>query len=129
MVPRQDLILAVIRTAVPGAIGYLLAQLIAAIPFVADAIALIDRVLADALAPYGMQVTVLALLNAAAVALVIAGYYWVARELGRRWPAIERFLLGSAKQPVYIDAGTAGEGAVAVTTQPPVDDDEPKHRA
>jgi len=94
---RQDLIIATVRTAVPGAVGYLLAQLIAAIPAVADWIVTVDEVLAVS-AP---GVTIVALVNAGAIALVIAAYYWVARELGRHFPVLERFLLGSAKTPTY----------------------------
>lgn len=115
---RQDLILATIRTAVPGAIGWGLAQLIAAIPAVADIIATVDGVLATS-AP-GFTVTVI--LNLVAVGLVIAAYYRLVRELGRRWPIVERFLLGSAKQPVaYIDAGSADQGPVTITSLPASD--------
>ena len=94
---RQDQILATIRTAVPGAVGYLLAQLIAAIPAVQDFIVTADEVLAVS-AP---GVSVVFLLNSAAVGLVVAAYYWVARELGRRFPALERWLLGSSATPTY----------------------------
>lgn len=97
---RQDLILATIRTAVPAAVGWALAWLISRIPAVADFIALVDGVLAQS-AP-GYSVTIL--LTAAAIGLVTAAYYWVVRELGARWPIVERFLLGSVRQPVaYID--------------------------
>lgn len=110
---RQDLILATIRTAVPAAVGWALAWLIARIPAVTDAIALIDGVLAESAPGY----SVIVLLNAIAVGLVVAVYYWAARELGRRWPIVERFLLGSVRQPVtYIDG--RAEGVQVITSLP-----------
>lgn len=92
---RQDLILATIRTAIPGMVGVALAWLIARIPAVADIIVAIDGVLATSAPGY----TVIGLLNLLAIGLVIAAYYRVARELGKRWPMVELFLLGSAKTP------------------------------
>lgn len=92
---RQDLILATIRTAIPGVVGVALAWLIARIPVVADFITAVDGVLATSAPGY----TVIGLLNLIAIGLVIAAYYWVARELGKRFPIVERFLLGSAKTP------------------------------
>lgn len=100
MLTRQAIILATIRTAVPAAIGWLLAVLISRIPIVADVIDVIDATLSQA-APGVPGLTVTALLNAAAIGAVVAAYYWVARQLGRRWPSVERWLLGSAQQPVY----------------------------
>lgn len=94
---RQDLILATIRTAVPGAVGYLLAQLVAAVPVVADWIAWLDAQIAATGYP---DLSVLTLLSAAVVGLVIGAYYWIVRKLGQRWPIIERWLLGSAQKPV-----------------------------
>lgn len=92
---RQDLILATIRTAVPGMIGYALAWLISRVPAVADIIAAIDAVLATSAPGF----TVVVILNLAALGLVIAAYYWAARKIGKRWPIVERFLLGSARTP------------------------------
>lgn len=92
---RQELILATIRTAVPAAIGWLLAWLISTIPAVADIIATVDGILATSAPGF----TVSLILTAIAVGLVTALYYWLVRELGKRWPIVERFLLGSAKQP------------------------------
>lgn len=94
---RSDLIIATIRTAIPGAIGWLIAWLIARIPVVADVIAWIDGVLATSAPGY----TVVVLLNLVAVGLTIAVYYRAVRWSGQRWPGIERWLLGSAMQPVY----------------------------
>lgn len=96
----NDKIVSVIRTAVPAGVGYLLALLISAIPAVGEGIAWIDSQI-DAALPGDSGVTVLGLLQAAAVALVVAGYYAVARWCGQHWPAAERLLLGSAKTPVY----------------------------
>ncbi|MDD7963296.1 hypothetical protein [Microbacterium thalli] len=92
---RQELILATIRTAVPAAIGWLLAQLVSTIPAVGDAIATVDGILATSAPGY----TVALILTAVCIGLVTALYYWAVRELGKRWPIVERFLLGSAKQP------------------------------
>lgn len=104
---RQAIIIATIRTALPGAIGWLIAQLIARIPAVADIIAAIDQLLAAA-APGVPGLTVIALLNAAAVGLTIAAYYWLARQLGRRFPTVERWLLGSSQKPIYAKQDAAG---------------------
>ncbi|MFI8593718.1 hypothetical protein ACIGCK_04720 [Microbacterium sp. NPDC078428] len=93
---RQDLILATIRTGVPAAVGWLLAQLITLIPVIGNGIASIDRILATSAPGF----TVSYILEAAAIGAVVAAYYWAVRKLGQRWPIVERFLLGSAKQPV-----------------------------
>lgn len=108
IVTRQEQFIAVIRTAVPAFVGYILALLISAIPVVGDWIAAIDKQIAAALPNGG--VTVLGLLQAAAVAVVVGAYYWLARLLGTRWPIVERFLLGSSRQPVaYTPPATAGD--------------------
>ena len=97
---RQDLILATIRTAIPAAVGAFLAWLISRIPVAADVIAAIDGVLA-----------------AACIGLVTGAYYWAAREAGKRWPIVERFLLGSVRQPVtYVDG--RADGVQVITTLP-----------
>lgn len=112
MLTRQAIIIATIRTAVPAAIGWLLALLISRIPVVADIIGVIDSTLAQA-APGVPGLTVSALLSAAGIAAVVAAYYWAVRQAGRRWPAIERWLLGSAQQPVY--AKQNDEGVYVIT--------------
>lgn len=116
MLTRQAIILATIRTAVPAAIGWALAQLIARIPAVADIIATIDSTLATA-APGVPGLTVSGLLNAAAVGAVVAVYYWLARILGSRWPIVERFLLGSSAQPLAYAKQTS-DGVFLVTSLP-----------
>lgn len=107
MLTRQAIILATIRTAVPAAIGWLLALLISRIPIVADIIGTIDSTLATA-APGVPGLTVAALLNAAAIGAVVAAYYWLVRQVGRRWPDVERWLLGSSQQPVYAKQNADG---------------------
>lgn len=115
MLNRQAIILATIRTAVPAAIGWLIAWLIGRVPAVADIIDTLDGVLAEAVP--GAALTVTTLLNAAAVGLAVGAYYWVARELGRRWPIVERFLLGSSAQPLAYAKQTA-DGVFLVTALP-----------
>lgn len=96
---RQDLIIATIRTAVPAAIGKLLATLIASLPVFADAIATINLILGESVP----GLTVEAILNAAGIGLVVAAYYWAARWVSARFPKLnlEAWLLGSAKTPTY----------------------------
>lgn len=94
----SDRIVGTIRTAVPGAVGVFIAWLIGKIPAVAAYITQADALLAT-LDLGGM--TVQGLLTAAVTGLIIALYYWLARKAGDRWPVVERWLLGSAKQPVY----------------------------
>ncbi|WP_353809062.1 hypothetical protein [Agromyces sp. SYSU T00194] len=96
---RSDMFVAVIRTAVPTAIGSLLAWLISQIPAVGDVLETVDGILLDVF-PDG-AVTAAAVLTSLAVAGVVALYYWLARLVGQRFPAVERFLLGSAKTPTY----------------------------
>lgn len=114
MSTRQDLILATIRTAVPAAIGWVLAWLIARIPFIAQGIASIDAILAQSAPGY----TVAVILNALCIGGVVALYYWLARKLGARFPSLERWLLGRSATPTYIDAGSADNGPVVITSLP-----------
>lgn len=100
MTTRHDLILATIRTAVPAALGWLLGWAIAQIPAIADYIAAADLLLTQS----GVGQSVAALLNAAGVAAAVALYYWIARRLGAKWPALERWLLGSSATPTYHEA-------------------------
>lgn len=115
MLTRQAIILATIRTATPAAIGWLLAWLIGRIPAVADIIAALDGILAEAVP--GAALTVTTLINAAAVGLAVGAYYWAVRELGRRWPIVERFLLGSSAQPLAYAKQTPN-GVSLVTNLP-----------
>lgn len=91
----NDRIVATIRTGVPALVGLILATLISKIPAVADAIVFIDTNLS--LVTGGVPVA--QLLGLAATAAVIAGYYWVVRKLGDRWPLVEKYLLGSELIP------------------------------
>jgi len=112
---RQDLIIATIRTAIPAAVGAFLAWLISRVPAVGDMIAAVDGVLAEA-AP-GFNLTAAGLLAAACIGLVTGAYYWAVREAGKRWPIVERFLLGSVRQPVsYVDG--RADGVQVVTSLP-----------
>lgn len=97
----NDRFIALIRTGVPAAIGAFLAWLISRIPAVADIIAVVDQVLTDA--DFG-GVTVLGILQAVAIAGVIAVYYWLTGKLSDRFPALRKWLQGSSLTPTYIDA-------------------------
>lgn len=88
---------AYIRTYVPLLVGALLGWLVTTYTAVAEGLAFIDAQLSAA----GAGVSSRALLDTLAVAAVTALYYWAARQLGRRWPHLERWLLGSASTPVY----------------------------
>lgn len=92
---------AYIRTYVPYAIGAILGYLVTRFTIVADAIAWLDANLPGDFDWRGV-------LNVAAIAGVTALYYWIARQLGRRWPALERWLLGSSSQPLYVDRAANG---------------------
>lgn len=106
MLSRSEVIVAVIRTAVPAFIGYMIALLITAIPAVGDFIRVLDAQIQEA----GVGgVTVVGLLQAAAVAAVIALYYLAARWIGSRFPFVEAFLLGSSKTPTYAPIAVAHE--------------------
>ena len=109
---RQDLILATIRTAVPAAIGAFIAWVIARIPAVADIITTVDGILAESAPGF----TVVGILGAICIGLVTAAYFWIVRQIGQRWPIVERFLLGSAKQPIGYARPSADGRAVVVTS-------------
>jgi hypothetical protein len=120
---RQDQIIALIRTAVPALVGALLAFVIAHIPGVAGIIAVINGLLV-AWGFAGVSVSVI--LQALVVGAVIALYYWIARQVGRRWPAAEKWLLGHGGLPVYtiVHNGVANAGldvssAPSTSTAPP----------
>lgn len=89
----NDRIVALIRTLVPALYGVGIAWLIGRFPAVQDSLAWLTSVV-------GVDVT--AAISLALTALVIAGYYWGARKLGARFPALERWLLGSAAIPTYV---------------------------
>lgn len=84
--------IAYIRTYVPVLVGSILAYLIAHITFVAAAVAFVDKQFGQSWRD---------LLVAAATAAVIALYYYAARQVGKRWPGAEKWLLGSSAVPTY----------------------------
>lgn len=90
--------IAYIRTYVPVLWGSLLAFLIGRFPAVGDVLAWIDLNFGSGWR--GLAITL-------ATAGVIAAYYWVARQIGRRWPAAEKWLIGSSSQPIYVEQNRA----------------------
>lgn len=79
-----------VRTIVPIVVGPLLAWLVTLLPQVAEFLdAQFD----------GWQELVLGGISA----LLAYGYWSLAGWLGKRWPAVEKFMLGSSKKPVYLD--------------------------
>jgi hypothetical protein len=86
-----------IRTYVPIAVGAVLGWLVATVTVVRDVIVWLDANLAAFLPGASWR----ELLNAAAIATVTALYYWGARQVGRRWPKLEKWLLGSSAVPLY----------------------------
>lgn len=97
--------LSYLRTAAPVWWGSLLAFLAAQIPAVAAVFAFIDEQLGSGWREIAAML---------ATAAVIFAYYWLARQLGRRWPAAEKWLIGSSKAPVYV----APEIAAVVSPEP-----------
>lgn len=85
---------AYLRTAVPVWWGSLLALLAAQIPAVGALLAFVDEQAGSGWRQIAEMV---------ATAAVIFGYYWVARQVGRRWPAAEKWLVGSSSRPVYAE--------------------------
>jgi len=88
---------AYIRTFVPLFVGAIIGWAVTRFTVVATAIAWLD----GELATLADGLNVRSLLTVLAVAAVTAAYYWLARQIGRRWPAVEKWLLGSAATPVY----------------------------
>lgn len=86
--------LSYLRTAVPVLWGSLLTFLAAQIPFVAAVFVAIDKQFGESWRQ---------LSGFLAAAAVIFAYYWVARQIGRRWPAAEKWLIGSSSQPIYFE--------------------------
>lgn len=99
--------LSYLRTAVPALWGSLLAFLAAQVPFVAAIFVAID-------AQFGEGWRQLSGFIAAAA--VIFAYYWVARQIGRRWPAAEKWLIGSSAQPIYFENASRLAAAQTVAT-------------
>lgn len=119
-VNNNDRIIAYIRTAVPTAVGALLAWLISRVPAVADWLAAIDAQLAVF---GGFGVTATGLLIAGAIAGVTFAYYALARYLGEKFPWVEKWLLGRSAVPVYLRP----EEATVITEAIPVVDDRSTH--
>lgn len=86
-----------IRTYVPLAVGAILGWLLVKFTVIATAIAWLDVQLPSIFPGTDWR----ELLNAAAIAATTALYYWGARKIGARWPAAERWLLGSSAVPNY----------------------------
>ncbi len=90
--PIRERFAALIRTIVPALYGVGISWLVSRFPAVQDALDwLSETVGADVSAAISLAVT----------ALVIGAYYWAARKLGAKFPALEKWLLGSSLVPVY----------------------------
>ena len=85
---------AYIRTYVPVVVGAIVGWLLATYTWLNDWLTAAATIL-----PAGTNWR--DLLNAAAIATVTALYYWGARQLGKRWPKIEKWMLGSSATPNY----------------------------
>lgn len=86
------------RTFFAAMIGVLLARLVAAVPVIADTLAWVDGIFAEA--GYA-GISALAVVNAVVVAAVILLYQKAAQWLGDRWPSVEKWMLGSDARPSY----------------------------
>lgn len=93
ILPRIDPV-AYIRTIVPVLYGLGIAKLIALIPAVQSVIDFLNA----QIGPIWEQVII-----GLATAAITFAYYWLARQIGRRWPSAEKWLLGSSAKPVYVD--------------------------
>lgn len=92
----QNNIIAYIRTYVPVIVGTIISFIVQAIPAV-------DEILSE-ISPDWQDAT-----KGTATVIVIGLYYWIARQLGKKYPWTEKWLLGSEKQPVYSDPITEQE--------------------
>lgn len=88
---------AYIRTYVPLGVGAILGWAIVQFTIVRDAIAWLDTNFAT----YVPGTNWRELLDAAAIAAVTALYYWGARQIGKKYPNVEKWLLGSSAVPTY----------------------------
>lgn len=87
-----------IRTFVAALAGVLIVRLVAAIPVIADMIAWVDGVFAEA--GYA-GISTLALVQAAITAAVVLLYVKLAQWLGDQWPSVEKWMLGNDARPHY----------------------------
>jgi len=93
----SDRIAALIRTLVPALYGVGITFLVGRFPAIRDGLHWLSTTLGtDASAAIQLTVT----------ALVIAGYYAAARALGAKFPALEKWLLGSSLIPTYATTTT-----------------------
>src|SRR5690606_10333987 len=88
----NDRFVSIIRTLVPSLYGIGIAWLIKQVPAVGDVLTWLS-------AELGTDVTLG--IQGIAVAVTIAGYHWAARKIGDRFPAVEKWLLGSSLVPTY----------------------------
>lgn len=95
---RHDRIIQRIRTYFPAVIAVLVTKIVAAIPALAQGIAYVDEVFAEA---GWAGVSVLTVVQAVVIAATILLYQIVAQKLGDRWQWIERLMLGNASRPTY----------------------------
>lgn len=115
-VTNQDKIISYIRTGVPALVGVALTWLVSRIPAVGDWLNQIDAYLAQ----FGfVGASVNGLLVAGGTAAAIAGYYALARWIGEKFPAAEKWLLGRSAVPVYLKPE---EAAVITDAIPAVED-------
>ena len=95
---RHDRNVQRIRTYLPAMVAVLLARLVVQVPALAEGIATIDAIFAEA---GWVGFSVLTIVQAVVLAAVILLYQVVAQKLGDRWQWIERLMLGSASRPTY----------------------------
>ncbi|MTE24817.1 hypothetical protein [Microbacterium sp. ZXX196] len=87
---NNDKIIGAIRTLVPAAVAWILAQLTTAIPAVGEAITHVE---------VEIGVAVVEPLELVLTAVILVAYYLAVRKVAERWPWVEGFL-GSTKSPV-----------------------------
>ncbi len=88
-----------VRTFIAAVVGVLIVRLVGSVPTLAAILEWIDGVFAEA--GYA-GLSALALVQAAVIAGVILLYQKLAQWAGDRWPAAERWMLGSDARPHYI---------------------------
>ena len=95
---RSDRIIATIRTYVPAAVGAFIAWLVTKVPAVAEFLAFVDQEITRSGFP---GATAVGIIQSLVLAGVIALYYYLSRVAAKKYPALEKWLLGSSQQPVY----------------------------
>lgn len=87
-----------LRTFIAALVGVLITRIAAAVPAIAAGLAWVDGVFAEA----GFAgLSTLVLVQSAVTAGVILAYQKIAQWLGDRWPAAEKWMLGSEARPSY----------------------------